>query len=975
MNKRVISLFTLIAMVVSLFGAFSAAFASDGIQMSLNGNNVSSNKKELALGDGLFTAKTEGAGLFALGFYKGGELVSLDFAEGDDLSGARLNLVIDESLNTYDDIKLFRFDKNGNPVCVNKTLTPDNTKNIRVYANDTFDSGKSNYTEMNGTTMKITDGRLEFCANSAAIPRYTIPALNHGKQIIFEAEYQLGTADVGLDETDVSNQIRLLNYYYKRADSNNATHGILRMRSGGKVYIGSSQEKDDLVCTLSSEKSTKLSVKMDFEKDTFDVYVDGSPVESAMNRKLLPRDIIESNVYNGRSFSIGYLSNDRNMAANIFVDNVRIYEGTEFIDIGSSVGNVHKTDYSSDISNTTMYERPTADVLAKHALKQAHPRVMLNSQKLGQIKNSTDPRVIEWKQELLANADNELSTQPYAYAVSNTNSIENLGESIIRMMTLGLAYLLEGDTRYSDRAYREAEVLMNYKTEYRLQSDKTKTALFDDWNSRKYLDVGEISFIMAICYDWMYDAWTPGQRQAMADAVMQKGVGLSYKVLHSERIEGDSLKYKAPSGSDSDRTDTSWYDNSNNWNAVCNGGVFVAAMAFMEHDTFVCANVAESTLRGLEYMMATYAPDGAWPEGPTYWGYALKFLTAACATLEASCDTVYGIDKAEGFDNTALFSLALEGAQSTANFGDSGAGHVNAPFMLYWSRVFDKPEYTSAYLYEMQRYDFAVNPFNLIYYDSAYNASSYTPPTEFKFDGAEIVTFKSGLDTDDTFIAISGGPGKMSNHDHLDSGAVIVDMKGQRLFYDIGAEHYNAQGYFGAEKFLHFRARPESHNIFIINPENTTDHYGQIVSAVSEITSYNPATKTATMNLDAAYARDASAASRTFGLDGDNVVIEDSITLRDISNVYWNWYVKTTDGIVISDDRKSAKITLNGIEYDVSFETDTNYTLYTEEAKYYVNVDPDPNGPSHAKKDKEYTRLVLKLEGAAGTVNVKTIVK
>ena len=128
------------------------------------------------------------------------------------------------------------------------------------------------------------------------------------------------------------------------------------------------------------------------------------------------------------------------------------------------------------------------------------------------------------------------------------------------------------------------------------------------------------------------------------------------------------------------------------------------------------------------------------------------------------------------------------------------------------------------------------------------------------------------------------------------------------------------------------------------------------------------------MDLSSAYARDAQKASRTISVTDDSAVISDSITLNKESDIYWNWYIATTqDNITISDDGKSAKVNLSGTLYDVSFEADFDYSLYVEAADYYVNVDPDVGGRKH--KNTGFKRLVLCMKGASGTVNVKTTVK
>ncbi|MBO7288960.1 MAG: hypothetical protein J6V03_03095, partial [Clostridia bacterium] len=164
-----------------------------------------------------------------------------------------------------------------------------------------------------------------------------------------------------------------------------------------------------------------------------------------------------------------------------------------------------------------------------------------------------------------------------------------------------------------------------------------------------------------------------------------------------------------------------------------------------------------------------------------------------------------------------------------------------------------------------------------------------------------------------------------------------------------------------------------------------SDYYGQSKTAYSDITVYNPELKTATMDLSEAYARDATSASRKISLDGKKLVIEDSITLKKQSNIYWNWYVQvkndkndktfTAGNIEIFTDGEYeyAIVTRNGKKFKVSFETDSPYSLKVQKAEYYVNVDPDPNGTKHSFETSR--RLAVQFENVSGTVNLKTIVE
>ncbi len=59
----------------------------------------------------------------------------------------------------------------------------------------------------------------------------------------------------------------------------------------------------------------------------------------------------------------------------------------------------------------------------------------------------------------------------------------------------------------------------------------------------------------------------------------------------------------------------------NNWNVWINYNVLQAAM-LLEPDEEKLAKVVDKTIRSVDYFIATYHPDGACEEGPSYWGHA-----------------------------------------------------------------------------------------------------------------------------------------------------------------------------------------------------------------------------------------------------------------------------------------------------------------------------------------------------------------
>ena len=76
---------------------------------------------------------------------------------------------------------------------------------------------------------------------------------------------------------------------------------------------------------------------------------------------------------------------------------------------------------------------------------------------------------------------------------------------------------------------------------------------FTDWNPTHFLDVGEMVMALAIGYDWLYDSLQPDTRRVVREAIIAKGFDAAKNTRHA------------------------WfYTAKNNWNSVCNSGVWCA---------------------------------------------------------------------------------------------------------------------------------------------------------------------------------------------------------------------------------------------------------------------------------------------------------------------------------------------------------------------------------------------------------------
>ena len=90
--------------------------------------------------------------------------------------------------------------------------------------------------------------------------------------------------------------------------------------------------------------------------------------------------------------------------------------------------------------------------------------------------------------------------------------------------------------------------------------------------------------------------------------------------------------------------------------------------------------------------MIHFGPDGAWNEGPGYWGYSTQYNAAIIASLESSLGTDFGLSKIEGFSKTALFPLYLTGPINRSfNYADGSDGPTGGSQMYWFAGKFNQP--------------------------------------------------------------------------------------------------------------------------------------------------------------------------------------------------------------------------------------------------------------------------------------------
>jgi hypothetical protein len=116
---------------------------------------------------------------------------------------------------------------------------------------------------------------------------------------------------------------------------------------------------------------------------------------------------------------------------------------------------------------------------------------------------------------------------------------------VLRIQTLGIVWFATDDARYRDRATKELLAV----------------CAFPDWQGDEFLVTAETMFGAAIGYDWFFNALSDGERQAVANAILTKGVQPGLDEFAADTSPPHWTCPRQPT----------------NWNLVCNSALMIAA--------------------------------------------------------------------------------------------------------------------------------------------------------------------------------------------------------------------------------------------------------------------------------------------------------------------------------------------------------------------------------------------------------------
>lgn len=587
-----------------------------------------------------------------------------------------------------------------------------------------------------------------------------------------------------------------------------------------------------------------------------------------------------------------------------------------------------------EVLHYLLYDRPEQSrIKADYAANAngSHPRVLIDQNDLTTLRSKyeTDATIRAWANEIIATADKAMTEALPTWSLSSSNQIIAQSRMVYnRSKQYGLAYLLTGEKKYVDRLYQYYEAV----------------AAFSSWNYEvSFLDTAELIAGFAIGYDWLYDAWTEEQREFIAETMYTKGIKPGYDTYYG--LE----------------TETWWANTLVNWNAVCNGGMLMGAVALFDIGKYqnICADIVQISTRGIEKMLDQFYPSGAWSEGPMYWAYTMDYTQNMFSTLQAAFGTMYNLENAPALNLTLDYFLATDGPTGLNNFHDTqGDEHMDSESLTWLGRVYQSADAMSVRKSLIDQGVAEVTVSDVLYYDSSLLSSDVQRQLDYYLRNTEQVSLRETFDDfESAWISFHAGVATY-NHSHLDTGTYVADLLGQRWAIDLGSDSYSVTDYdvsnhgttSTGDLFRVYRKRPEGHNLYVINPE-TDEHYaGQATDtfvSVEEVVSKDRGVYS-WIDLTEAYGRDVTSAKRGYMLADErtSIVIRDEISFKTGNNTfYWFNHINedTTWEIV---DNQTIILTQNGVS--VYFQVETNLTDYTLSVVDAVPLESSPVIPDQA---------------------------
>lgn len=498
------------------------------------------------------------------------------------------------------------------------------------------------------------------------------------------------------------------------------------------------------------------------------------------------------------------------------------------------------------------------------------------------------------------------------------------------LTALAAGWIASGDVKY---------LLLGYQVADRLGG-------WDHWGPGHFLNCADTSAPYAEFIDWTYNAYldaangTVGGKGKLTakdleqftnsyDAKNAKSDNTYYniqKLVDHLYVHGVYEGYISSKGIQTQWVSSivgnggSFYNTrTNNWNAVCSSGMVIASLVVFssENEEYVeqAKWLASDNIKNLaKYGLDCYAPDGAYPEGTSYWSYGSNNFFEMCMALSSAAGTTYGLMECWGIDQTCYYACYTESSDGqTFAYNDGGVGSQDCSLFFYVGKYFNDATISQIRLKQLTGgskgftiYDLFVYPFDGI------KGESEDLQLDYFSNNLDLYTSRSSWESGAAFIAAMAGPNTMP-HGQIDCGSFIYSNLGTVWFTDLGTENYNAKGFWqeSGERYRYYVMKPEGNNTIAL-ASSVDVPYGQTLTGTGNTTKYqtNKYGSSIVYDMTEVFGGLATSWDRGFMLTNDRTttVIQDDIDFGDgVQTVYWfGHYDAQNVEVQLSSDGRTA---------------------------------------------------------------------
>lgn len=531
----------------------------------------------------------------------------------------------------------------------------------------------------------------------------------------------------------------------------------------------------------------------------------------------------------------------------------------------------------------------TVEYLKKNLSKKS-PKLFLTPEieKVLKRKLKSDPLAQSYYNYLLAKRDTILTKPLLKRELEGFRLLFVSREMLERMTILCMVYRIDKNQEILNRINNELIAVCN----------------FDDWNPQHFLDIAEMSLAVSLAIDWV-GKWLPYETVILAKtSLIEKGIKPGFN-------EGGERMV--------------WINGTNNWNSVCHGGMIAASLTIADVDLDLAAKTISRALDKLPNSLHAYAPDGIYPEGPTYWSYGTGYAVVASNVLTTALGTDFGISHSPGFMESVNFQL-----QATApsgyffNFADSGDKKDGDDIILrtwfaaqtgdglYFDKMFfknpvDAGRFAGVGLIWLSQFEQE----KLSELTANWHGNGENPIAVFRGDNENPEQF---------YLAAKGGKAQLS-HGNMDAGTFVFDLNGVRWVVDPGNQNYYLLNKIGfkladhsqnGERWTLLTKKNQGHSTVTVNDERFD------VTGQAKIVGFKEGNQPeVTIDMADLYFGNLNNARRRFVKESNqSVLIEDSFEINDSTKtITWGLMTQADvqplkNGAVLKQDGKELKLSI-----------------------------------------------------------------